>query len=191
MRTNVCLFVAATAAITATSCGGGPRAAGGPNAGGPPRAPSTPANATARAEIRDTEGRSVGTLTLTQTPHGLLVQGDLSNLQPGTRAIHLHEVGRCDSPFTSAGGHYNPTQRVHGFKSAGGHHAGDLPNFAVGANGTGRVDLIATAVTLGSGPGSLFDVDGTSVVIHSGPDDYATDPAGGAGTRIACGVVAR
>ncbi len=132
-----------------------------------------------------------GTMTLTQTPHGVLLQGDLANLPPGTKGIHFHETGRCDPPFTSAGGHYNPTVRVHGFKSAGGYHAGDLPNIGIGSNGAGRVDMISRDVTLGNGPGSLFDGDGTAIMIHSGPDDYATDPAGGSGARIVCGVVAR
>ena len=184
MRTTALL----TAALLTAACSA--PAARRPDAGAP-ATPQSNVNATARADMRDTQGRALGTVTLTQTPHGVLVQGDLSNLPPGTRAIHFHEVGRCDSPFTSAGGHYNPTQRVHGFKSAGGYHAGDLPNIGIGANGTGRVDHLSREVTLGTAPGTLFDVDGTSLVIHAGPDDYATDPAGGSGARIACGVIAR
>lgn len=183
MRTTAILTTALLAA-----CGG--PASRGP-AAGTTATPQSAVNATARADLRDTDGKALGTITLTQTPHGVLLQGDLSNLPPGTRAIHFHETGRCDSPFTNAGGHYNPTQRVHGFKSAGGYHAGDLPNIGIGANGTGRVDHLSRDVTLGTGPGSLFDGDGTSIVVHGGPDDYATDPAGGSGARIACGVVAR
>jgi Cu-Zn family superoxide dismutase len=177
-----------SAAVLAAACGGGQR-----SRGPMPGATTGPSSvgSTARAEVRNTEGRSLGTLTLTQTPHGVLVVGDLSNLPPGTHALHFHESGRCDSPFTSAGGHYNPSQRVHGFKSAGGYHAGDLPNFAAGATGAAHIDLLTNAVSLGTGPGSLFDVDGSAVVVHSGPDDYSTDPAGGSGNRIACGIVAR
>lgn len=185
MRTLVHLTVAV---LLAAACAG-PR--GGAAAPGPNPRPSSAGNITARAEMRDTDGRAVGTVTLTQTPHGVLVQGDLSSLPPGTKAVHFHETGRCDSPFTNAGGHYNPTQRVHGFKSAGGYHAGDLPNFGIGPNGTARIDQLTRDITLGTGPGTLFDVDGTSLIIHGGPDDYATDPAGGSGARIACGVVAR
>ena len=183
---NTALLIAA---LLVAACGG-PRGRG-PSPGSSATTGTSSVGSTARAEVRDTEGRSLGTVTLTQTPHGVLVVGDLSNLAPGTHALHFHETGRCDSPFTSAGGHYNPTQRVHGFKSAGGHHAGDLPNFAAGANGAAHIDIVSDDVSLGSGPGTLFDVDGTALVVHSGPDDYATDPAGGAGNRIACGIVAR
>ncbi len=177
-----------SAVVLAAACGGGSRSRGPvPGATTGPSSVGT----TARAEMRDTEGRALGTVTLSQTPHGVLIVGDLSNLPPGTHALHFHETGRCDSPFTSAGGHYNPTQRVHGFKSAGGHHAGDLNNVGVAPNGSAHIDQLSENVTLGTGPGSLFDVDGTAMVIHSGPDDYSTDPAGGSGNRIACGIVAR
>ena len=177
-----------SAVVFAAACGGGPRPRG-PLPGATTGQSSV--GASARAEMRDTEGRALGTVTLTQTPHGVLIVGDLSNLPPGTHALHFHESGRCDSPFTSAGGHFNPTQRTHGFKSAGGHHAGDLPNFSAGATGAAHIDIVSDDVSLGTAPGTLFDVDGSALIVHSGPDDYSTDPAGGSGNRIACGIVAR
>lgn len=166
----------------AAACGGG--------RGEPGPAP-VPADLRARAEMKDAQGRALGVVTLTQTPHGVLLSGDLNGLPAGVHALHIHDVGRCDPPFTSAGGHFNPTQRVHGFRVAAGHHAGDLPNFSAPASGSVRVDFLTDRVTVGTGPTSLMDADGSSLVVHSGSDDYATDPAGSAGDRIACGVIVR
>jgi Cu-Zn family superoxide dismutase len=148
-------------------------------------------NTTAHADLRDVNGNSIGTITLTQTPHGVLVTGDLTGLPPGIHALHVHDVGRCEPPFTSAGGHFNPTMRAHGFKAPMGSHAGDLPNFAVSANGSAHVEKYTRDLSLAPGPMSLFDADGASIVVHAGPDDYVSDPAGNSGPRIACGVIAR
>ncbi|AHG91324.1 superoxide dismutase copper/zinc binding protein [Gemmatirosa kalamazoonensis] len=150
--------------------------------------PMAAPNTTARADLRDVNGASVGTVTLTQTAHGVLITGDLSSLPPGVHAIHVHDSGRCEPPFTSAGGHYNPAMRSHGFRANTGNHAGDLPNFSVGTNGTGHVETISRDLTLAQG-GGLFDGDGSSIVIHGGPDDYQSDPAGNSGPRIACGLI--
>jgi Cu-Zn family superoxide dismutase len=99
-------------------------------------------------------------------------------------------VGKCEPPdFASAAGHFNPEGKKHGLLSPQGPHAGDLPNLPVAADGTGQLNYVARGVTLGSGSGSLFDADGTAVVIHAGPDDHKTDPAGNSGARIACGVI--
>jgi Cu-Zn family superoxide dismutase len=169
--------------LLASACGGGRGSSSTP-------AP-VQASITARAELRDADGRSLGVMTLSQTPHGVLVTGDLTGAAAGVHAIHFHDVGRCEPPFTSAGGHFNPTQRQHGFRVAAGHHAGDLPNFTAPAAGNVRVDLFSDRVTLGTGPTSLLDADGSSLVIHATADDYATDPSGNSGGRIACGVIAR
>ena len=151
----------------------------------------TPASITARAEMRDVEGRAVGILTLSQSPQGLLIAGDLTGLPAGVHGVHVHDVGRCDPPFTSAGGHFNPTQRSHGFRSASGYHAGDLAGVTTTSTGSVRFDRFTRDVTLGTGPTSLLDADGSSIVVHAGADDYATDPSGNSGGRIACGVVTR
>jgi Cu-Zn family superoxide dismutase len=150
-----------------------------------------PAGITARAEMKDAQGRSLGTLTLAQTPLGVLITGELTGLPEGAHGLHVHDVGRCDPPFTSAGGHFNPTQRQHGFRNRAGFHAGDLPSFSSPASGSTRVDHFTREVTLGTGPTSLLDPDGSSLVVHASIDDYATDPAGNSGARIACGVITR
>ncbi len=180
-------LLGATALLTA--CGAAAGTGGGQ--GSPQRAPAPVPNITARAEMRDAEGRALGTFTLTQTPSGVLLSGEMSNLPAGVHAIHYHDVGRCDPPFTSAGGHMNATQRLHGFRNPGGPHVGDLENFSSPSAGATRIDRMSGLVTLVPGVNTLLDTDGTSVIIHAGADDYLSDPAGGSGARIACGVVTR
>jgi len=155
-------------------------------AAGPARAES------ARAVLADKAGKSVGEALLDQTPHGVVIHLDLQGLPPGTHAIHVHAVGKCDPPdFTSAGGHFNPAGHQHGVENPAGMHAGDLPNLEVPADGKLKVDVFAPAVSLKAGKASLFDADGSALVIHEKADDYKSDPAGNAGSRIACGVVTR
>lgn len=150
---------------------------------------SAPDATTARAELRNADGQSVGSALLQQTPHGVLITADLANLPAGTHAIHIHAVGRCDAPFTTAGGHFNPTSRKHGVRVEQGYHAGDLPNVVIPASGSTRVEMLATTVSLGTTGNGLFDGDGSALVVHGAADDYRTDPAGNAGPRIACGAV--
>jgi superoxide dismutase, Cu-Zn family len=145
---------------------------------------------TAHAAMVDANGKSIGTATLTQTPSGVQIAATLSGLPPGTHAIHIHALGKCDPPgFTTAGGHFNPDNKQHGMKNPNGAHNGDLPNFDVAADGTANVSLLAAHVTLREGPNSLFHDGGTALVIHANADDYMTDPSGNSGARIACGVI--
>lgn len=144
---------------------------------------------TASAEFIDTEGAAVGMATLTDTPEGVLFEIEVSGL-PGERwlALHVHEVGECDpgDGFQSAGGHYNPTDRAHGYHAEDGPHAGDMPNQYVGADGTMRAHVFNSFVTLGHGEA---DVIGQSIIIHEGEDDYQSQPTGEAGGRLACAVI--
>jgi Cu/Zn superoxide dismutase len=107
--------------------------------------------APARAELRDADGRVVGAATFTQVAHGVVVVAELTGLPAGTHAMHVHDVGRCEPPFTTAGGHFNPGARLHGVKNRNGYHAGDLPNFTAPATGTARVDVVSQAFTLSPG----------------------------------------
>ncbi len=144
----------------------------------------------AKATLKNAEGKDVGTAALSQTPAGVLLRLSLKGLPPGERAFHIHGVGKCEPPFTSAGPHFNPGGKKHGLMAADGHHAGDLPNLHVPASGEIVVEALNDAVTLEKGkPNSLLGGQGTAVVVHAGKDDYKTDPTGDAGGRIACGVI--
>ncbi len=140
-------------------------------------------------ELQDLKGKNVGTVMLLDTPHGLLVRGALTGLPPGTHAIHFHETGKCEPPFKSAGGHFNPEKKAHGVLDPGGGHAGDLPNLVVPASGKIEFDLFVPGLTVAPGSGTVLDVDGTAIVVHAKADDYRSQPAGDSGDRIACGVI--
>lgn len=144
----------------------------------------------AKATLKNADGKEVGTAALTQTPAGVLIRLSVNGVPPGERAFHIHGVGKCEPPFTSAGPHFNPGSKKHGLMAAEGHHAGDLPNLHVPASGELVVEVLNPEVTLEKGkPGSLLGGQSTALVIHAGKDDYKTDPAGDAGGRIACGVI--
>lgn len=147
----------------------------------------------ASAVMMDSDGQMMGTVALTGSAHGVLVRTDLTRVAPGVHAFHIHETGKCEGPdFKSAGGHYDPGNREHGFLSPKGQHAGDLPNIFVGPSQTLSNEIFAWQVSLDpNAENTLFDTDGSSLVIHAKPDDYRTDPAGDAGNRIACGVIRR
>ena len=156
------------------------------DAGAAAAAPATAAPAPLTVKMIDAKSKSIGTATLTQTPHGVLISVDLHGMTPGVHAIHLHETGKCEPPFKTAGGHFNPAHKQHGFLQAEGAHGGDLPNLDVPANGKVKAEVIAHDVTI---EGSLLDADGAALVVHAKADDYKTQPAGDAGDRVACGVI--
>jgi superoxide dismutase, Cu-Zn family len=145
----------------------------------------------AHAILKATDDREVGRVSLEETTHGVIVRARFSKLPPGTHAFHVHAVGKCEPPFTSAGGHFNPASHKHGFAAPEGYHAGDLPNVEVPNSGALEVTAFEIGATLSPGSSSLLDADGSALVVHEGADDYTSDPAGNAGSRIACGVVER
>ncbi|HEY0971664.1 MAG TPA: superoxide dismutase family protein [Gemmatimonadales bacterium] len=190
-------LLALACGLTLTACGGQDGAAtsdtaiGADTAAPPMTDVDTGATAagTVTAMMRDASGRELGTLMLADAATGITVTGQLTGLPPGERAIHVHTIGQCEAPaFTSAGGHWNPTNRQHGTENPQGPHHGDMLNITVGADSTVNVNVTTQGGTLHQAD-ALMDADGAAVVIHAGPDDYRTDPAGNAGDRIACGVV--
>lgn len=144
-----------------------------------------PAGAT--AELRNLDGEPVGQVKLRETPHGVIVTAEFKGLPEGAHGFHIHGAGRCEPPFQSAGGHFNPDGHQHGMANPAGKHAGDLPNIHVAASGAGTVEHFAVGLTLDA----LFGEAGTAIVVHADSDDHATDPTGNAGDRIACGVISR
>ena len=143
----------------------------------------------ASIEMKDAAGKVLGTIVVTDTTGGALIQVKLSGLPPGAHGFHIHDVGKCEGDFASAGGIFNPLGAKHGFTNEEGPMAGDLPNLIVPASGEIEIELITTLIALSaSGEEGVFDADGTSVVIFEKGDNYTSDPEGDAGARIACGV---
>lgn len=144
---------------------------------------------TARADFVDRSGKEIGRAQLTAGSDGVLFEVEISGLPPRKWvALHVHETGTCDpaSGHETAGGHFNPDKKLHGFVAAGGPHAGDLPNQYVGDDGILRAQVHSTLVALDQGERGIR---GRALIIHTNSDDYRTDPAGGAGERLACGVI--
>lgn len=151
-----------------------------------------PTDNTATAEVRTATGAVVGTATLTEVSGGVRIVLEAKGLPPGAHGVHLHDIGTCDAPaFESAGNHVNPDGKAHGLLNPSGPHAGDLPNLTVGSDGSGRLETMNTRITLAGGPSSILDADGSALIIHANPDDFTTNPSGGTGARIACGVVTK
>jgi Cu-Zn family superoxide dismutase len=152
-------------------------------------APARPMQiAHATATIRDGAGRRVGDVTFTDSYAGVIVVGTISGLGLGAHGIHIHEFGKCQTPFTTAGGHFNPDHHQHGYSNPAGPHLGDMPNVDTPAAGPLKFEFVLPNVTL-KGRNALLDADGAAIVVHAARDDYATDPAGDSGGRIACGVI--
>lgn len=161
-------WIALLGGIALSACGGQPE---GPAPG-------------ARAELRNAGGDVVGNAILFQSGNDVVVRASVNIDGSIARGFHIHETGRCEAPFESAGGHFNPTDREHGFLNPDGSHAGDITNIVT--NGTTQ-DHTRKDLQLES----LFDADGSALVVHASQDDYKTNPSGNSGARIACGVISR
>lgn len=157
----------------------------------PPRAPT--GGPMFNVRLVDNEGQPAGRVQLKQGPSGLLMIVEASGLTPGWHGIHLHETGQCEAAFTSAGAHINHahTKAPHGLLNPDGPDNGDLPNIYAHADGSAKAEIFTTLASLSGTDGThnLLDSDGSAIVIHANADDHVSQPIGGAGDRVACGVI--
>ena len=179
---RVLSFAAATVAITTLGCAHAP----------------SPLNriAVAYSTLSGPGGEALGTAELWQDTDNIVhVRLQLHDLTPGDHGIHFHAVAKCEgagtTPFATAGAHYNPIGRQHGLQNTAGPHAGDAPNITVRADGRADVGFTTDRATLTDGSTTLFDADGSSIVIHAAPDDQNSQPSGNSGARVACGTLRR
>ena len=155
--------------------------------------------ATARAVLHSPDGDTLGVVDFTQGPDGVLVAADVKGLAPGGHGINIHAVGACTPDFSAAGDHFDPSESRSGFVhpnwrrgDTAGAHGGDLPNIYAASDGTARADFYTEGITLNSGDDhSVFDEDGSAIVINAQPDTYAEDEHANTGARVACGVIRR
>lgn len=155
-----------------------------------PVAPALAVGETAVAALKLADGKDAGTVTFTEATAGVILKFELKGLPPGKHAVHIHDTGKCEGDLTSAGAIYNPLGAKHGFLHDEGPMAGDLPNLYSAADGTVVAEVLSPFLTLSKeAEETLFDTDKTSIVVFSKGDDYESEPDGGAGGRIACGVI--
>jgi Cu-Zn family superoxide dismutase len=146
---------------------------------------------TASATLIDNTGKKIGNAKLRQGPKGVLINVKVSGLTPGKHGLHLHSHGECDptTGFKSAKGHVGKVTGAHGLMSPKGPEPGDLPNIFVGSDGAGEMETYTMLVSIGKGDHNLLDTDGSTLIIHEKADDHITQPIGGAGPRVACGII--
>ncbi|WP_179379814.1 superoxide dismutase family protein [Jannaschia marina] len=149
------------------------------------------APATARADIIDLAGDTIGEARLTQGATGVLLYLRVEGLTPGAHGLHLHSRGICETQesFSTAMGHVDMVEGGHGLLNPAGPEAGDIPNIFVAADGIGEMEAYLTMVSLEEGAQNLLDADGSTIMIHENADDHVSQPIGGSGARVACGVI--
>lgn len=158
---------------------------------------AVPAAAQQQARATLTGKGITGQATLTEQKAGdatvVVIELNASGLTPGQHGVHLHAVGKCEPDFAAAGGHFDPGPAGNTDPDANHpFHMGDIPNLTVGADGKGTLKATTSRVTISDGPLSLFDADGSAIIIHGNPDQGITgEPKSGVsgGPRVACGVI--
>jgi len=155
--------------------------------------PMAPVNAAeqASATLVNAEGAEIGVAHLVQAPTGVLIHVKVSGLAPGKHGLHLHSLGVCEGNegFKTAKGHVGGAEGAHGLLNPAGPEPGDIPNIFVGADGNGQMEAFTSLVSLKGDKNNLLDADGSTFIIHENPDDHITQPIGGAGGRVACGII--
>jgi Cu-Zn family superoxide dismutase len=146
--------------------------------------------ADATAQILNNMGDKIGIVYAKQGTQGVLLRLQIRNLPTGIHGMHFHNIGDCSDKkhFQTAGGHIDAHKKPHGFLNPTGPHEGNLPNLIIDTQGQATVELYSQMVSIKSGHIALLDKDGSTLIIHKNPDDHTSQPIGGAGDRIACGV---
>ena len=140
----------------------------------------------ATSNLIGSDGAVLGTVRVFAETTGITLRIEAKGLPAGKHGVHVHAVGRCDAPkFTTAGPHWNPSDKKHGHRNPDGYHTGDLGNLGVGADGKLVAGLLVPGATLAG----MHDADGSAIVFHAKEDDEMTDPSGNSGDRIACAVL--
>lgn len=143
------------------------------------------------ASMTDATGASIGTVTLADGTSGVLLRIEANGLTPGWHGIHLHMTGDCsdtEAGFKASGAHVGHGGGAeHGLLNPKGPESGDLPNIYAAENGTAKAEVFISGIKIVD----LVDADGTSIIIHANEDDHMSQPIGGAGDRVACGVITK
>ena len=151
----------------------------------------------ASAVLSSQSGEIIGAVRLSQFESGVLIEAEAQGLEPGGHAFVIHSVGACSPDFSAAGDHFDPADKPRGFVHPnwnrgdpdGSAHGGDLPNLYAASDGSARADFFTNGITLESGRDhSVFDIDGSALVVHEYPDDYGEHHLN-TGERVACGVI--
>lgn len=142
-------------------------------------------------DMYNSDAEHVGTATFDEDEEGVVIHLNLENVPAGEYGMHIHEYGAATPPsFEDAGDHFNPTGADHGFDAEDGHHLGDLPNLVIPENGIVNETIEVPDVSLlPDAEYTLASEQGTSLIIHTEPDDYESQPTGDAGDRMIGGVI--
>lgn len=147
----------------------------------------------AHAVLINNDGDTVGYAAFQQGAHGVVIRIDVEGLPPGIHGMHFHEVGTCEDCecFKLTKGHIAPSGKPHGFFNPDGPHEGNLPNLIVNEEGRAFVELYSDLVSISGQDGkpALLDEDGSTLIVHANEDDHYSQPIGGSGARILCGVI--
>jgi superoxide dismutase, Cu-Zn family len=199
MKHSMIILATAIAAAGATAVAH--QAPAQPPSGQKP-APTTPARPASGAGIvrahADIKGEGItGTAEFVESQQGsgkiVNITVAVTGLKAGMHGVHLHAVGKCTPDFAAAGGHFDPGPAGNPDPDANHpFHMGDIPQITAPANGRAMMRAATTRVTLSEGPLSLFDADGSAIIIHGNPDQGITGEARSGvsgGPRVACGVI--
>lgn len=184
MKSYIHLFAIASFVVWGTGCASNKSSRGDADSTNPTGAKARPMAVAVLSPAPN--GNVKGQVTFVEETEGVRVTANVEGLTPGKHGFHIHEKGDCSSAdFTSAGGHFNPTNSKHGSPTDPEHHVGDFGNLEANEQGIARFERVFNWLTF-KGTNSILN---KAVIVHEKPDDLQTQPTGNAGGRLACGVI--